>query len=357
MERKLFFALLTFAFLLFYLNLVFQVVAPFLRVLAWAAVIGILTRPVYKKLHAWLRGRDLLAACLMTPAVVLTVVVPMVMILLLLTQEVTQMYRYLEAGQFKEQILGLGQLTAHPAIAPAWEKLRPWLARVDLDPEKALLPAAQKAMGFLAGYTTEILKNFFLFLLKMMILVMALFFFYRDGSRMLQRFWSLVPLREEDRLQLGRRVEGILSAVIYGVFLTCVVQGTLGGIGFWICGLPSPVLFGVLMAIFALIPMVGTLPFWLPGAGYLLLRGEIALGIFLLCWGAFLVSSVDNVLRPLFISGRGKIPLLVVVIGVLGGIGAFGFVGVVLGPLILALALFVLDLYRAELLPAPRQGE
>ena len=351
MERKLFLMLVTFAFLAIYGYLVVQVVAPFLRVLAWAAIIGILTRPVYSRLRSRLGENDLLAASLMTPAVVMVVVIPMVLLLLLLTQELTQMYRLLEGGALREQFHGLGALKDHPAWVPLRSALEPWLGQVDFNLQEMLIPAVQKATTFLAGYSTEILRNFFIFLLKLTVLVLALFFFYRDGNRLLQRFWSVVPLRTEDRQMLASRVESILSAVIFGIFLTSVVQGALGGIGFWLCDLPAPVLFGVLMAIGALIPMVGTVPIWLPASLYLFFQGELGKGIFLLCWGIFLVSSIDNLIKPMFISGRGKIPLLLVIIGVLGGLAAFGFLGVVLGPLLLALSAFFLDVYRAAWLP------
>lgn len=351
MTRKVVFSLMIFTFFIFYLYLVVLVIGPFWRVLAWAAIVGILTRPIFRRLQAYFGRRERLAAIVMTLMVLLGVVIPVVMLLLLLTQEVTQLYLMLEKGALEEKLRVLATLGSHPLIAPIWDKLQPWLNQVDLNLQKTLLPTVQSAMTFLAGYSTGVLKNIFIFILKMMVLVTALFFFYYHGNRMLDRFWSVIPLGTDQRKLLANRVENILSSVIYGIFLTCLVQGFLGGIGFWISGLPSPVLFGVLITACAIIPMVGTVPIWLPAGLYLVFVGEVGKGTFLLLWGALVVSSIDNVIRPLFISGRGKIPLLVVMIGVLGGISAFGFVGVVLGPLILSLALFFLDLYHSERLP------
>jgi predicted PurR-regulated permease PerM len=127
-----------------------------------------------------------------------------------------------------------------------------------------------------------------------------------------------------------------------------MVQGALGGLGFWAAGLPSPFLFGTLMAICAPIPFVGTALIWAPGAIYLLIQGKTMAGLLLIAWGVVAVSSIDNVIRPLFISGRAKLPILLIVFGVIGGLLAFGLAGVVAGPIILAVSLIFFEVYRAE---------
>jgi predicted PurR-regulated permease PerM len=139
---------------------------------------------------------------------------------------------------------------------------------------------------------------------------------------------------------------------MYGVILTCLVQGTLGGLGFWVAGLPSPFLFGTLMAICAPIPLIGTALVWLPGAIYLLMQGQMLHGLLLIAWGVLVVSSIDNIIRPLFISGKAKLPILVIVFGVLGGIWAFGLSGVVAGPVILAIIMVFFDACREATVPA-----
>jgi len=140
----------------------------------------------------------------------------------------------------------------------------------------------------------------------------------------------------------------VLGAVMYGIVLTCLVQGTLGGLGFWVAGLPSPILFGALMAICALIPIIGTALIWLPGALYLLMHGQTMYALLLIAWGVVVVSGIDNIIRPLFISGIAKLHILIIVLGVLGGILAFGITGVVAGPVILALVLVFFEESRQE---------
>jgi predicted PurR-regulated permease PerM len=140
-----------------------------------------------------------------------------------------------------------------------------------------------------------------------------------------------------------------------GIGLTALVQGALVGVGFWIAGLPSPLVFGVVAALFALVPLVGTTIVWAPGAIFLALQGDYGHSIFLALWGVIVVGMVDNFLRPLLISGRAEVPTLAVFVGVMGGLSAFGFIGLFLGPIVLGL-LVALFRYESEGhdVPAPK---
>jgi len=219
---------------------------------------------------------------------------------------------------------------------------------LDLELEPMMMQAFKKGLAAMLNYSTGIVKDFFGFLFKLTLMLITLFFIYKDGPRALRSFWQVVPISAKLRNTIIETVSRVLGAVMFGVIMTCVVQGTLGGLGFWVAGLPSPFLFGTLMALFAPIPFVGTALIWLPGAAYLLMQGQTMAGILLIIWGALAVGSIDNVLRPLFISGRAHLPILVIVFGVLGGFLAFGLSGVVAGPVILALLLVFFDTCRGE---------
>jgi predicted PurR-regulated permease PerM len=186
-------------------------------------------------------------------------------------------------------------------------------------------------------------------------MVMALFYIYKDGEVLLEKFWSVVPIPDENRTVVAGTVKRVLSAIVYGIFLTCLVQGLLAGIGYWLFDLPLPLLFGALTAVAALIPVVGTALIWVPAAGYLLMGGKVSQGLLLALWCFALVVPADNLIRPFFISGRGQLSLLVVALGLLGGLAAFGFLGIILGPLILALFGAFLDIYRGQLV-LPENG-
>jgi predicted PurR-regulated permease PerM len=352
MDRRIFFTLMTFSFLLGFLYLVYTVVSPLLDTLGWAAVIGITTFPLYRSLRSRLSGRDALAASVMTAAVALTLVVPFVGFLILLGSETTSVYQYLERATSGGAPPFLEKLLQHPRLAPLVARFRPALDSIDLDLQTTVLPVLKQAASYLIGYSTAIIKNIFLLIIKLALMIVTLFYLYRDGESFLGKILSVLPLGENDTDMLRDTVKRVLSAVVFGIFLTCLVQGFLGGLGFWFCGVPSPLVFGALMAVAALIPVVGTALIWLPGALYLFLQGEVLKGVILLVWGALVVGMIDNLIRPVFISGKAHLPILVIAIGVLGGVFSLGPLGVVAGPIVLAVFLAVFDIYKRRVFPA-----
>ena len=356
MDRKVFFALVAFSFLLFLLYLLYAILAPFLVPLGWAAVIGVMTFPLYRKVHRLLHGQDMAAAWLMSPLVVLTLVLPVIALAFSLANEAAQVYRFIEGATAGGKLLVLENVKQHPSVAPWVERIKPFTELLDIDLNATMVPAMQKVASFVLGYSTAIVKNFFTFFVKLILMVITLFFIYKDGDRFQREFWSVIPLREEDKRVLIDTVKRVLSAVIYGIFLTCLVQGALGGVGFWFSGLPSPLLFGAMMAVCALVPLVGTALIWLPAAIYLFLQDEMVKGLILLAWGAFVVGSIDNFIRPFFISGKARLPVLVIAIGALGGLFSFGLLGIVIGPILLALFIALFEIYKGQVFPGRDAG-
>jgi predicted PurR-regulated permease PerM len=195
------------------------------------------------------------------------------------------------------------------------------------------------------------------------IITVASFFFLRDARGLLTFVDGLIPLPRRERAALFGRAQRMLRAVVYGIMFTSGVQAVLGGVGWWFVGLPNPFFFGSVMFVTGMIPFVGTPVVWLPGALYLLATDQLRSGILLLLWGGGVVSMVDNFIRPVFISEGSKVPVLAVFVGVIGGLAAFGFLGLFLGPTILSLSIFLLDTYRRILdarfgeEPSPGQEE
>jgi len=348
MDRPLFITLTAFSAALLFCYLLFTILSPFLAMLVWAGAVGVITYPLYRRLLARCNGREITAAALMTTAVVLALIVPLVGLVFALSREVALAYQYLERTTTGAAGFAPAEILNHPSLAPWLERIRPLTGSLNLDLESMMLPAFKKGLAAMLNYSTGIVKDFFGFLFKLTLMLITLFFIYKDGQRSLQAFWQVVPIGERLRNTIIETVTRVLGAVMFGVIMTCMVQGALGGLGFWVAGLPSPLLFGTLMALFAPIPFVGTALIWLPGAAYLLMQGQTMAGILLIAWGALAVGSIDNILRPLFISGRARLPILVIVFGVLGGFLAFGLSGVVAGPVILALVLVFFDTCREE---------
>lgn len=348
MDRSLFSTLLAYTFALLLLYLLYSVLSPFLGTLVWAGAICVISHPLYEKLLIRCKGRDITAAALLTAAVVLAVILPLVGLIFTLSREAALAYQYLENATVDGSTLALGNILNHPAVIPWLERIRPLTSSLSLDLDAMLLPTVKKGIAAMLNYSTGIVKNFFAFLFKLVLMVITLFFFYKDGVHFLERFWRVVAIREGLKASINETVNRVLGAVMYGIVLTCLVQGTLGGLGFWAAGLPSPILFGALMAICAMIPIIGTALIWLPGALYLLMHGQTMHALLLVAWGVVVVSGIDNIIRPLFISGIAKLHILVIVLGVLGGLLAFGITGLVAGPVILALVLVFFEESRQE---------
>ncbi|HKA60987.1 MAG TPA: AI-2E family transporter [Methylomirabilota bacterium] len=176
------------------------------------------------------------------------------------------------------------------------------------------------------------------------ITLFLLFFFLRDGDTIVGTAVRLVPMSRERRDHLMDHVGAVIRAVVFGSLLTALVQGVLVAAGFAMVGLASPLVFGALASVTALIPLVGTPVVWVPAVAVLFLQGRWIAALFLAGWGVVVVSSADNVLRPLFISGRAPISTLPVFLGVLGGVSAFGPIGLVAGPVLVSLTLVLVRL-------------
>jgi len=348
MDRSLFTTLLAYTFALILMYLLYSILAPFLAPLVWAGAIGVITLPLYGILLNRCKGREITASALLTMAVVLAVILPLVGLIFAISREAALVYQYLENATAGGGGFALGNILNHPAVLPWFERVRPLTSSLNLDLDAMLLPAVKNGIAVMLNYSTGIVKNFFGFLFKLVLMVITLFFIYKDGTKFLQRFWLVVAIREGLRATIVATITRVLGAVMYGIVLTCLVQGVLGGVGFWAAGLPSPILFGALMAICALIPVIGTALIWLPGALYLLMQGQVIHGLLLIAWGVVIVSGIDNIIRPLFISGRAKLHILVIILGVLGGLLAFGITGVVAGPIILALVIVFFEESRQE---------
>jgi predicted PurR-regulated permease PerM len=207
--------------------------------------------------------------------------------------------------------------------------------------------------GFMTNLSRSLLGNTFSLGFHIFVMVVAMFFFTHDGEKFLTFAREIMPLSEVERDAFFARVKRMLYAIFYGVILTAGIQATLGGIGWWFVGLPNPVLFALVMFFLAMLPFIGTPIVIVPGAIYLFIAGDTKNAVILLIWGFAVVSSIDNLLRPLFIYEGTKAHILMVFIGILGGMSAWGFLGLFMGPMVLSVAYFMLKLYHSATFAAP----
>jgi len=324
------------AFLFSIFGLTFWVLSPFLAALTWAGILAYVTWPLHQRLCRRLPGRDRLCALLMTLGVAATLLLPMVWVLFTL------------AGDVATASATLKQLATHglpplPAGVQAWPGGE-WIAtqyqRVQADPAWVRLQI--DALGLTDSSRLRVVaggigRN----VAKFGLAVFALFFLYRHGDSVLMQFRGVATrwLGESARGYI-QAVGVTVRAVVFGIVLTALAQGLLAGLGYWVAGVSAPVLWGVITALVSLIPFVGPVV-WIGLSLGLLAHGETqaALGLFL--WGALVVSWVDNLIRPLVISGPTRIPFLLVFLGVLGGLSAFGLIGLFLGPVLLAVSVAI----------------
>jgi len=331
--------------------LVYTVASPFLVAIGWGTILTVVTFPVYLRLRRKLGGRQRLAAALMVLAIVLVLVAPTIGLMGALSRQAADVYPRLEALASRENPMQpvlekLDAYTDHPLLGGLAEWSRTQLAGAAGGFRTTVPEGMKKVIGAVTGMLTKALSNILSFLLNLFLTLATLGIFYTRGESLLAEVTSLLPMPEDRSRELMTRLGVVTKAVVKGVGLTCVAQGALGGVGFWVTGLPSPLLFGTVMAFGSLIPFVGTAAVWLPGALYLIFTGKAFAGIGLILWGVLVVGSTDNVLRPLLTGGNTGIPMPLLIVGILGGLFAYGLTGLVLGPLVLTVLLFVLEEHR-----------
>jgi predicted PurR-regulated permease PerM len=317
----------------------FLIVRPFLEAILWSMLIAFLLAPAHRALIARVGGRPGLSAALLTVATAIMLIAPLPLLSVAFASQARDLFGRLQTLVAEAGISGPGDLLEIPIVSRAilWAS-----AVAPVSPEQIqewLITGARTLLQAMVGISGAFVVGALNALVGLAITLFVLFFFLRDGEVMVVNAVRLIPMIPERRDPLMEHLAAVIRAVVFGALLTAVVQGVLVGVGFSLVDLPSPVVFGALAALFAPIPFIGTALVWVPGVAALFLQGRWVAALFLLGWGLALVSSADNVVRPLFISGRGQISTLPVFVGLLGGISAFGPIGLVVGPVVVALAL------------------
>jgi predicted PurR-regulated permease PerM len=322
-----------FSHLLFYLlvivtgYLAYQVLRPFLAPLAWAAVIAMMLHGVHLDLAARIGPNR--SALVTTLLAAVLIVGPAVFLVSILAREVPQVINYVQQAS----------LSAPDQIERIWEVVR---SRVPMplpeDPTALLRQGVERVLTALAPAAGGVVADVLAMLGSLFVMLFALFFLLRDGRTFGRQIRDLLPLPERERERLMTDTRNLVIASVGAGLLVGAVQGLIGGIAFWLLGFNGPVLWGVSMAFCSLVPVVGSALVWVPGAVWLFLAGDVVRGVILIVIGVLGISMVDNVLRPILLSGRTSASGLVVFLGLLGGASAFGFIGLVLGPIILVTA-------------------
>ena len=335
------------------LYLVWRIVEPLWQPLLWAVLLGSLLAPLNASLATRLGGRPRLASSITMVGVVLLILLPIFAIAGAVASQASQLLGQIDTSGLRTTDLDLSRI---PLLARPLEWIEATAGVSLAQIEAWVVTGAKRLLEVVAGSGGTVFLGAIGTLVSFMLALFVLFFVLRDGPRFASAVVRMLPIEPALRGKLSRHLIDVTRAVFMGIGLTALVQGTLLGIGFAIAGLPSPLLFGVLGVLFALVPVVGTAIMWIPAAIWLLLQGESGYALFMTGWGVIVVGGVDNFLRPMLISGRVEVPTLAVFIGVMGGLSAFGFIGLFLGPIILGLLVALFRFTTETLASASNEG-
>ena len=319
----------------------FLLTVPFLAALTWALALAILYLPA----HRWVEGKvknSSIAATISVLWIGLIVVVPITLLVSLLITEAAKgaatIKEKLESGEWHRAIEG------HEALAA----LTRWINGTDVP------GAVSNVAGWMASTTASLVRGWVLMLVTGLLSFYLLFYFLRDRKVALDWLRQVSPLSDLEMNRLFNRIAETIQGTLYGTVVVAVVQGILGGLIFWWLGLPSPLLWGLVMGVLAIIPVLGAFVVWLPVAVYLALDGNWGQALILAGWGAVVIGGIDNLLHPILVGDRLKLHTVPAFVAIVGGLIVFGPSGLLLGPLTVTITVFFLEIWRVRVASEPK---
>lgn len=320
---------------------------PFLTVIIVATILVTIFYKPYAKLTKFLRGRQNLAAVLMCLLLVVVIILPTIKLVVYTAEKSVQAYtettEYFTSHSFSDALQ-----------APIFSRLG--LNNINLESynndviKNVLLDFLQKSSNWMLSGATSLLVGTTNFVVSLTLIILTMFFFFVDGKKMLTSVMYLLPLKDKYNKEIFNKFREISYTTMISTFVVALAQGVVGGIGFAIVGFPA-FLAGVLVALLSLLPYVGSAIFYLPVGAYYLLIGQTWQGIFVILWGMLVIGTIDNIIRAWMLKDKAQINPILIVFSVLGGIMLFGFWGVVLGPLVVAITATILHIYSLEFAP------
>jgi len=337
-ERERFTSLIFYAFVLLLGYLLLRVFEPFLGPLGWAAVLAICVYPLHERMVARV-GRTR-AAAISTIAVTVLIIGPGVLVLTAFAREGKQAIEGVDRDVLTTQFAWL---------SGSWDRFRAYIPGLwKLDLASIINQASANLAKFVAARVGGLLADLAVFVFHLFVTLFALYFILRDSGSIMRAIRRALPFDEPRRERMIRQTADLVYASVTAGLLIASLQGLLGGILFAALELPSPVFWGVVMGFFALLPFLGTWVVWLPAAVWLVSTGHVGKAITLAAAGAAIVGSVDNLLRPALLAGRTQMNGLLMFVSLLGGVSVFGLLGLVLGPLVVALVAGLLEAYAGD---------
>lgn len=328
----------------FALYICWLIVQPFVNVLLWATVLTVVFYPLHRRIRLGVRQAET-AAAFSTLLVIVLILIPITFVTIAIVGELRDVADTLQANV---------QQAGGPTI-PGLGLLLGYLdGYLDIDPVEAQSFLAERMQVWgaaLAGNTLVVVGGAVGAVVQTGLVVFTMFYMFRDGDRIRIAVYDILPLERVQVHDIIDRTKEVIAATIYGVLLIAAIQGTLGTFIFWILGLPSPLLWGTVMFVFCMIPMAGAFLVWVPAAIYLAFSGAYLQAGILVVWGVLVIGGIDNLLSPRLVGQRARLHELLIFFGVLGGLRVFGILGVVLGPVVVAVTLALVEMVRQMFRP------
>ncbi len=336
--------LITFALALLIGYLLYLVMAPFFIPIFWAIVLVILFYPYYRWLLGRIKGKKSLASFLACLTIALFLIVPMAIIGTALAGELLDIY------QWAENYISEISARAHKSPMFIFPFLERYLGRyIDvsgIDLHSIFASTIKETASFAGQGITGFIKSFAGFVFNLFLAFFTMYFLFKECDGLLGLVKDLLPLSESAKERVIDKNRDVISSTIYGGLLVGVIQGVLGGLAFWFLGLSAPILWAFVMFLFSFLPSIGTATVWIPAAVYFFIIGAYVKGIALVLWGTLVISLIDNLLRPIIVSGRTNLHPLLLFFSILGAVNIFGFIGIIAGPLILSIGQATIEIYH-----------
>jgi len=357
MDRKLFLTLLVSALLVGLFYVLYLIFEPFISSLLWAGVLVTVTYPIYRRLLRKMPRRPELASILMCTGLTLLLVLPATLLAMVLFQDLSEgahkVSEYIKKTDYRTLLSFEHPIFQHPLVQRPMNLIGSFVDWERIDLQASLANAAQHVSRVMVESSRGFFAAFSSLLFVLAMIEINMFFLFRDGHRFVRFLKDLIPIADTQKNMVLGRMREVVQASIYGTIGTAVVQGLLGGFIFLVLGLPSVVLWTVVMMLMSFLPLAGPFVVWAPFALWLLIQGAWIKALILTLWGVVVIASSDNILRPILMksvsSKDNQINTLVLFLGVLGGLRIFGFLGIILAPLLIVMCLTLLELLAVVL--------
>ncbi len=326
---------------------------PFLIDLLISGILVTAIYPVHKRIRKGFKNNRTLSAFVSMLLTVIIILIPFTLFAFFIGQEAADAYTVVSdhISEISQQSDAAGTGFNLMDYLPYSQQIEEIFGYLPVSFED-LLTTFQESLGqistFLIGQTTNILRSLSLLIIHFIVFLMALFYFLKDGDRLVAFIKSLLPLSKQHRQELFEKLGQLSYGIIYGIFGAAVLQGFLIGLGFYFAGFNNPAFWGVVGAIFSPVPYVGTMPVWVPAAIILFINGQWLAGILFSAWSLFVVGTADNILKPYLIGSSSALNPMALLVVLLGGAFTFGLKGLILAPFLLTLTLAFLHIYQLE---------